>query len=231
MQGFRLRGRRFAAAPGLQPHLDQGNCPKQRLFANIVVLNVRFQSVVGVLTVSQAREHLSELIDSTQRSGEPVVLTRHGRPVAWCWIMPCLSVWWQPPRNPAIARPWPRPGRTTTRCRGSTLHRYESYRSKFVASKAEIGCRGVEPPLTSGRRRPWQPAMIAKVVDWPWRQPVGGRGGSAPQGNGDSSMNCRSSRDITASLCCGVCAGTGCGASRRRWQAAVRHKAMKSSRR
>jgi len=37
---------------------------------------------MGELTVSQAREHLAELIDSTQRSGEPVVLTRHGRPVA-----------------------------------------------------------------------------------------------------------------------------------------------------
>ena len=34
------------------------------------------------LTVSQARENLAELIDNTRRSGEPVVLTRHGRPVA-----------------------------------------------------------------------------------------------------------------------------------------------------
>jgi prevent-host-death family protein len=37
---------------------------------------------MGELTVSQARENLAELIESTQRSGEPVVLTRHGRPVA-----------------------------------------------------------------------------------------------------------------------------------------------------
>jgi prevent-host-death family protein len=37
---------------------------------------------MGELTVSQARENLAELIDRTQRSGEPVVLTRHGRPVA-----------------------------------------------------------------------------------------------------------------------------------------------------
>jgi len=37
---------------------------------------------MGELTVSLARENLAELIDSTQRSGEPVVLTRHGRPVA-----------------------------------------------------------------------------------------------------------------------------------------------------
>jgi len=37
---------------------------------------------MGELTVSQARENLAELIDNTQRSGEPAVLTRHGRPVA-----------------------------------------------------------------------------------------------------------------------------------------------------
>jgi len=37
---------------------------------------------MGELTVSLARENLAELIDSTQRSGEPVVLTRHGPPVA-----------------------------------------------------------------------------------------------------------------------------------------------------
>lgn len=34
------------------------------------------------LTVSQARENLAELIDTTQGSGEPVVLTRHDPPVA-----------------------------------------------------------------------------------------------------------------------------------------------------
>jgi prevent-host-death family protein len=37
---------------------------------------------MGVLTVTQARENLAELIDTTHRSGEPVVLTRAGRPVA-----------------------------------------------------------------------------------------------------------------------------------------------------
>lgn len=37
---------------------------------------------MGVLTVTQARENLAELIDTTNRSGEPVVLTRAGRPVA-----------------------------------------------------------------------------------------------------------------------------------------------------
>lgn len=37
---------------------------------------------MGELTVSQARDNLAELIDNTRRSGEPVVLTRHGRPVA-----------------------------------------------------------------------------------------------------------------------------------------------------
>jgi antitoxin (DNA-binding transcriptional repressor) of toxin-antitoxin stability system len=42
-----------------------------------------------MLSVRDGRAHgepgtgaLAELIDSTQRSGEPVVLTRHGRPVA-----------------------------------------------------------------------------------------------------------------------------------------------------
>jgi prevent-host-death family protein len=34
------------------------------------------------LTVTQARENLAELIDTTHRSGEPMVLTREGRPVA-----------------------------------------------------------------------------------------------------------------------------------------------------
>lgn len=37
---------------------------------------------MGEITVSQARDHLSEVIETAQRSGEPVVLTRHGRPVA-----------------------------------------------------------------------------------------------------------------------------------------------------
>lgn len=37
---------------------------------------------MGVLTVTQARENLAELIETTHRSGEPVVLTRAGRPVA-----------------------------------------------------------------------------------------------------------------------------------------------------
>ncbi len=34
------------------------------------------------IAVSQTREHLAEVIDSTQRTGEPVYLTRRGRPVA-----------------------------------------------------------------------------------------------------------------------------------------------------
>lgn len=37
---------------------------------------------MGVLTVTQARENLAELIEITRRSGEPVVLTRAGCPVA-----------------------------------------------------------------------------------------------------------------------------------------------------
>lgn len=38
--------------------------------------------VIGEIGISQARENLAEVIESTQRSGEPIVLTRHGRPVA-----------------------------------------------------------------------------------------------------------------------------------------------------
>ncbi|MFM9102122.1 MAG: type II toxin-antitoxin system Phd/YefM family antitoxin, partial [Cyanobium sp.] len=37
---------------------------------------------MGEITVSQAREKFAEVIESTQRSGEPIVLTRHGQPVA-----------------------------------------------------------------------------------------------------------------------------------------------------
>jgi prevent-host-death family protein len=37
---------------------------------------------MGEIAVSQARENLAEVIESTQRTGEPIVLTRHGRPVA-----------------------------------------------------------------------------------------------------------------------------------------------------
>ena len=37
---------------------------------------------MGEIAVSHARENLAEVIESTQRSGEPIVLTRHGRPVA-----------------------------------------------------------------------------------------------------------------------------------------------------
>ncbi|MFN9643673.1 MAG: type II toxin-antitoxin system Phd/YefM family antitoxin [Cyanobacteriota bacterium] len=37
---------------------------------------------MGVLTVTQARENLAELIEGTHRSGEPLVLTQSGRPVA-----------------------------------------------------------------------------------------------------------------------------------------------------
>ncbi len=37
---------------------------------------------MGEIAVSQARENLAEVIESAQRSGEPIVLTRHGRPVA-----------------------------------------------------------------------------------------------------------------------------------------------------
>lgn len=34
------------------------------------------------MAVSEAREHLADLIDQASRTGEPVYLTRRGRPVA-----------------------------------------------------------------------------------------------------------------------------------------------------
>lgn len=34
------------------------------------------------MTVSDAREHLADVIASVSRSGDPVYLTRHGKPVA-----------------------------------------------------------------------------------------------------------------------------------------------------
>ncbi len=34
------------------------------------------------IAVSEARDHLAELIDDTRRSGQPVYVTRRGRPVA-----------------------------------------------------------------------------------------------------------------------------------------------------
>jgi prevent-host-death family protein len=34
------------------------------------------------MAVSEAREHLAEVIDSARRTGEPIYLTRHGRAVA-----------------------------------------------------------------------------------------------------------------------------------------------------
>ena len=34
------------------------------------------------MAISEAREHLAEVIESAQRDGEPVTLTRRGRPVA-----------------------------------------------------------------------------------------------------------------------------------------------------
>ncbi|MEB3333355.1 MAG: type II toxin-antitoxin system Phd/YefM family antitoxin [Cyanobacteriota bacterium] len=37
---------------------------------------------MGVLTVTQVRENLAELIEGTHHSGEPLVLTQSGRPVA-----------------------------------------------------------------------------------------------------------------------------------------------------
>lgn len=41
-----------------------------------------YDSYMQEMAVSEAREHLAELIDSAQRTGQPVYLTRRGRAVA-----------------------------------------------------------------------------------------------------------------------------------------------------
>jgi len=41
-----------------------------------------YDSYMTEVAVSEAREHLAELIDSARRSGEPVYVTRRGRRVA-----------------------------------------------------------------------------------------------------------------------------------------------------
>ena len=41
-----------------------------------------YDSYIMEMAVSEAREHLAEVIDSAQRTGEPVYLTRRGRAVA-----------------------------------------------------------------------------------------------------------------------------------------------------
>jgi prevent-host-death family protein len=43
---------------------------------------VLYDSYMTEMAVSEAREHLAEVIDSAQRTGEPVYLTRRGRAVA-----------------------------------------------------------------------------------------------------------------------------------------------------
>ena len=41
-----------------------------------------YDSYMTEMAVSEAREHLADVIDSAQRTGEPVYLTRRGRAVA-----------------------------------------------------------------------------------------------------------------------------------------------------
>ncbi len=41
-----------------------------------------YDSYMTEIAVSEARNHLAELIDSTRRSGDPVIVTRRGRRVA-----------------------------------------------------------------------------------------------------------------------------------------------------
>jgi len=43
---------------------------------------VLYDSYMTEMAVSEARDHLAEVIDSAHRTGEPVYLTRRGRPVA-----------------------------------------------------------------------------------------------------------------------------------------------------
>lgn len=41
-----------------------------------------YDSYMKEMAVSEARDHLAEVIEGAQRSGEPVYLTKRGRPVA-----------------------------------------------------------------------------------------------------------------------------------------------------
>ena len=41
-----------------------------------------YDSYMMEMAVSEAREHLAEMIDSAQRTGKPIYLTRRGRAVA-----------------------------------------------------------------------------------------------------------------------------------------------------
>ena len=45
-------------------------------------LDILYNSYMTEMAVSEAREHLAEVIASAQRTGEPVYLTRRGRAVA-----------------------------------------------------------------------------------------------------------------------------------------------------
>lgn len=41
-----------------------------------------YDSYMSEMAVSEAREHLADVIESATRTGEPVILTRRGKPVA-----------------------------------------------------------------------------------------------------------------------------------------------------
>lgn len=45
-------------------------------------LPLLYDSYMSEMAVSEAREHLADVIESAQRTGEPVYLTRRGRAVA-----------------------------------------------------------------------------------------------------------------------------------------------------
>jgi prevent-host-death family protein len=49
---------------------------------NAELAPILYDSYMTEMAVSEAREHLAEVIDSAQRTGDPVYLTRRGRAVA-----------------------------------------------------------------------------------------------------------------------------------------------------
>ena len=70
---------------GLMPLSDEGSveCLRPFRFSGTWLYDLyKNWGSMGEIAVSHAPENLAEVIESTQRSGEPIVLTRHGRPVA-----------------------------------------------------------------------------------------------------------------------------------------------------
>ena len=95
--GFRMRRQRHHddAHPRGREHQGIGAC--RYLLYDLY----KAWGSMGEIAVSQARKNLAEVIETTQLSGEPIVLTHHGR-WRWCWSMgqPCCAL----PGRPATAR-------------------------------------------------------------------------------------------------------------------------------